>query len=235
MTTTPLVEHPSAWRCAVVDVVGLAVALIPFGLAIGAAGATADLSLLETLFGAVVLLAGAAQLATTDGLANGDGIGGILIVVCLMNARFVLYSVGLSTWFGGRPTWRRVLLSVPVIDQTFLLCQQRFATVSEERWRERYYLVCTMVLVVTYVATQAMGHTVGASLPDSLGLRLAMPLVFTGMLMTAIATRSDITAAGVAVLILLGSAGVLCSAALPVAVIAGIVAGTAVARSEAGS
>ena len=231
-TNDPLLDNPPAWRCAGADALPLAAAVTPFGLAIGAAGATAELSLFETLFGAAVLLAGAAQLATTDALANGDGLGALLIVVCLMNARFMLYSIGLSAWFRGRPTWRRVLLSLPIIDQTFLLCQQRFADVSEQRWRERYYLAATTMLVITYLASQAVGHGLGANLPDELGLHLATPLVFVGMLATTLSDRGGITAASVAASVLVVSTPGLGAAALPAAVITGIVVGGAVAPRE---
>ena len=141
MTTTDVAVSapPNAWRTGAVDAVPFVVAVVPFGLAIGTAGASAGFSLAATMFGGAALLAGASQLAATDVLADGGGLVSLLIVVGLLNVRFVLYGTGVSTWFAGRSRRRRLLLAAPIIDQSFLLCQQRFADVEDETWRERYY------------------------------------------------------------------------------------------------
>lgn len=225
------------WRAGVFDAVPFAVAIVPFGLAIGSAGATAEMSLPATLFGAVALLAGASQLAATDVVADGGRLGSLLIVVLLLNARFVLYGTGVSTWFAGRPKGRRLLLAVPIIDQTFMLCQQRFSTETDENWRERYYLGATAALVAAYLTCQAIGHSVGTAVPVGVGLHLAAPLVFTGMITVAIPERSEAVAAVTAAALLLAISPILGPVGLPIAVVGGIMAGAATAdnrsRSEA--
>ena len=90
-------------RLALKDITPFAVALIPFGLALGSASAAAGLSASETMFGATVLLAGAAQLAAVEVLGSGGGIVATAVVVALINLRFVFYGAGVARWFADAP------------------------------------------------------------------------------------------------------------------------------------
>lgn len=233
--TTALASPTSraAWRTGAIDAAPFVLAVVPFGLAIGTAGATTGLSLQATMFGAMALLAGASQLAATEALADDAGLVSVVAVVVLLNARFVLYGTGVSTWFVNRSRRRRLLLAVPIIDQTFLLCSQRFTTETDEDWREGYFLGATGALATAFIASQALGHSVGAAVPAGLGLHLAAPLVFTGMLSTALADRAQLWSAIIAASLLV--AGTLTTGALglPLAVVGGIVAGTDITHRTA--
>ena len=165
--TAPTVARPV--RTAIDDTTPFALALVPFGLAVGAASAAAGLSATTALFGAVVLLAGAAQLAAVETLAADGGILSVVVVGGLVNLRFVFYGAGVATWFDGLPLRRRLLLVFPVVDQTFMLCQQRFADEYDPAWRQRYYLTVTALLGGTFVGCQVIAHRLGANLPDGLG------------------------------------------------------------------
>jgi len=145
----------------------------------------------------------------------------VVTVVVLVNLRFVFYGAGVARWFAEAPRRHRLLLAFPVVDQTFLLCQERFATESGLGWRRRYYLTVTAVLAGTYVAGQFVGFHLGTSVPPALGLHLAAPLAFAGMLAKATRGRTDLVAATVAAgTVVAGSA--VGPVALPVAVVLGV-------------
>ena len=221
-------------RAAISDSAPFALALVPFGLAIGAASAAAGLSATTAVFGAIVLLAGAAQLAAIEILAVHGGIVSVVVVVALVNLRFVFYGAGIATWFDGLPLRRRLLLAFPVVDQTFMLCQQRFADECDPGWRQRYYLASTAVLAGTFVACQVIAYRLGAHLPDTLGLHLAAPLVFTGMLAHSLRGRVELVAGAAAAVVAVGGATVLGRVGLPLGVLVGVAAGcTASRRREA--
>ena len=80
-----------------------AVALIPFGMALGGASAAAGLSSWESVFGGVALLAGAAQLAAVEMIGAGGGVALVAVVVALINMRFVFYGAGFARWFADAP------------------------------------------------------------------------------------------------------------------------------------
>ena len=212
-------------RTALSDIAPFALALIPFGLAVGAASAAAHLSATTALFGAIVLLAGAAQLAAVELLGAGGGIASVVVVTALVNLRFVLYGSGVAAWFDGLPLRRRLLLAFPIVDQTFMLCQRRFESEHDHSWRQRYYTTATAVLAGTFVGSQAIAYQLGSTLPDALGLHLAAPLAFAGMLANNLQGRGTVVAGTMSASIFVAGAGILGPVALPLGVIAGVTAG----------
>lgn len=205
------------------DAAPVAAALVPFALAIGAASAAAGLSFLEAIITPALLLAGSAQLAALDLVDSGAGIAVAGATAIVINLRLVLYSTGLRRWFAEAPRWQHLLLAIPLIDQNFLLCEERFAERTDLAWRRRYYLTLSAWLVVTFLVFQAVGFVAGSGLPDGLGLHLAGPLVFAGMLARTVQRSSHLVAAIVSAATIVVAAGLPGGLALPVAAVAGIV------------
>jgi len=215
----------SAGRAAIDDTMPFALALIPFGLAVGAASAAAGLSGTTALFGAIVLLAGAAQLAAIEVLGSGGSVLSAVLVVGLVNLRFVFYGAGVASWFDTLPLRRRLLLAFPIVDQTFMLCQQRFENELDLVWRQRYYLTATALLGGTFVGCQVIAYRLGSTLPDGLGLHLAAPLTFAGMLMNSLKGRGDVVAGTIAASIVVAGSSILGPLGLPLGIMAGVSAG----------
>lgn len=226
MTVIDVVALGSAPRRAASDTAPFGIALIPFGMAIGGASSAAGLSAWESAFGGVALLAGASQLAAVEVIGSGGGIVATTIVVALINLRFVLYGAGVARWFADAPLAHRLMLAIPIVDQTFMLCQGAFDDQTTLAWRRRYYLTATGVLVAAFIGSQVVAFQIGGGLPDGLGLHLAAPLAFAGLLAKTVQTGLDALAGAVAVAIVVAGAGALGAAALPLGVAAG--AGTAV-------
>ena len=222
MTTAVLERADDATRRAVKDAAPFAFALIPFGMAIGGASAAAGLSAWESAFGGIALLAGASQLAAIEVIGSGGGIAATAIVVGLINMRFVLYGAGVARWFADAPLSQRMVLAIPIVDQTFILCQERFVGVTDLTSRRQYYLTSTAVLVSAFIVSQVVAFQLGGSLPESLGLQLAAPLAFAGMLAKAVKSALDVVAGTVAAVIVVAGAGMAGAAALPLGVAAGV-------------
>lgn len=220
----------AAGRQGAKDAAPFAVALIPFGIAIGGAASSSGLSAAEAIFGAATMLAGAAQLAAIESITSGRGVFGTAAVVILINLRFVFYGAGVKGWFAEASRRRQLLLVGTVVDQTFLLCIERFTNATNLAWRQRYYLSVTAVLVASFLGSQLVALHFASSLPDSLGLHLAAPLAFVGMLGKTIASRPELTAGTVASAFVLLAAPIVGPAALPL----GVVAGVATAKRSAG-
>lgn len=229
-TGRPATGSNAPLRSALQDIAPFALGLIPFGLAVGGASAAADLSEPTALFGAVILLAGAAQLAAVETLESGGGVLSVVVVVGLLNLRFIFYGAGVAAWFAGLPLRRRLLLAFPVVDQTFMLSQRRFARECDLGWRQRYYVTATVVLGGTFVGCQVLAYRLGSNLPDGLGLHLAAPLAFAGMVGTSLRGRSEVIAGMTAAMVVVAGASLLGPVGLPLGVIAGVVAGAAAAR-----
>lgn len=213
-----------ASRQAIKDMLPFVAALVPFSLAIGSASASAGMSAIEAIFGGAAILAGSSQLAAIELTATNSGALLIILIVALINLRFVFYGAGLARWFADAPLHRRLLFAITIIDQNFMLCQERFETNTDLGWRQRYYLTGTALLATTFLACQAIAFQIGAGLPDALGLHLAAPLAFAGMLAKAIKSGQDrVAGAAGAVTIVVGSS-LIGAAALPLAVVVGVAA-----------
>lgn len=223
---------PPATRLAIKDTLPLAAAVLPFGLAIGATIADSELWAPGALAGALLLMAGASQLAVVGVLNSGAGIVVAVGTALLINARFVLYSAGLARWFREDPLWRRLLLAVPLVDQSFLLGQQRFehgeTAAADVAWRRRYHLTVSAMLMAFFVPGQVIGFAVGASLPEGAGLSMAAPLAFAGMLAMACKTLPSVVAAVSGGIAVVAAAGLPSGLSLPVAAVIGVAAGSTV-------
>lgn len=211
---------------AVRDTLPLALPLAPFAIAVGSATAASGIPLLAGTLGGVLLLAGSAQLVLTETLGSGGGLVAAAGVAALVNVRFVLYSAGLAHWFSGGPRWRTLLLAVPLVDQTFLLCERAFAAHPDHGWRWRYYVGLSAVLAGVFLSFQPVGYLLGDVVPAGAGLEMAAPLAFAGMLGSALKRRVDVVAGAVAAVVVVVGAPLPAGLALPVAAVAGIVAGS---------
>jgi predicted branched-subunit amino acid permease len=232
VTTITVERLDTASRQAVKDTTPFAAALIPFGIAIGGASAAAGFSAWESAFGGIVLLAGASQLAAVEVLGSGGGVLATAVVVALINLRFAFYGAGVARWFADVPMRRRLMLVVPIVDQTFMLCQERFEPGTDLTWRQRYYATATALLVAAFIGSQVVAFHVGGGLPESLGLHLAAPLAFAGMLAKTVTTSSDIVAGTVAAAIVVLGTSIAGTAALPLGVAAGVGAALIAGRNR---
>lgn len=225
-----VVERTGSVHTALTDVLPHVVAVVPFALAIGAAGVANGLTEVEGLAGAFALLAGSSQLAATE--LFGDGAGILLVVgaVLVINLRFMLYGAGVNRWFGDLSRQQRLMLSLPIVDQTFLICEDRFANETDVEWRRRYYLTATALLIVAFVGAQIIGYRVGASVPAGLGLHMAAPLVFAGMLGKTLVGRPQMAAAVAAAAAMVVASGLPGGLGLPVAALCGLIAGSTVEK-----
>ena len=220
--TTRVAPGGAAEREAMRDIAPFCLALVPFSIAIGGAAADAGLSTFQAMFGAVALLAGGAQLAAIDTLSSGGGVALTVLVVALLNLRFVIYGGGVATWFADAGRLRRLLLAVPIVDQSFMICQERFEAEADLDWRQRYYLTATTALIATFVGGQFLAFRLGAALPAGLGLHLAAPLAFAGMLAKAVSNRDATVAAVASAITVVAATALLGPVALPLAAAVGV-------------
>jgi len=215
-----------AVRTAVKDTLAHAVALAPFALAIGAASAANGLTGVESVAGVLLLMAGSSLLASVELIGAGNGIAITAITAMVINLRFMLYGAAVNRWFGTLSRSKRLLLAFPIVDSTFLICDHRFEHHTDPIWRSRYYLTSTLVVVSTFVAGLVTGFWLSAGLPERLGLHLAAPLVFAGMLGKTVTGRRHVAAGAAAAIVVVVTAALPGGLAVPLAAGAGLTAGT---------
>ncbi|NNE12290.1 MAG: AzlC family ABC transporter permease [Ilumatobacter sp.] len=227
VSTAPAAEASTqdARRVARSDATPFAISVFQFGVALGALIAAADVDPVAGLAGAATLSAGASQLAGIELLDAGLGVASAVMTALMINARFVLYGAGFARWFADAPRWQRYLMVFPIVDQTFLMCERRFADHHDLDWRRRYYLAIVGWLFTGFFCGQVIGFVIGDVVPAGAALHLAGPIVFAGLLATTL-TRSDVTvAAAVAGAAMVVTGSLPAGLGIPVAAVLGVTAG----------
>lgn len=214
------------------DMTPMVIGIVPFALAIGAAISASSMSSAQGLVSAPAILAGSAQLAMVQMLDAGTAPLVVVASALAINARILLYAAALAPWFAGQSLGRRLVLAMPVVDQMHFTCTPRFERGDlDATGRLAYYTGAATWLVVAWLGTQAVAITVGAQLPESLGLEIAAPLAMAGILAKALTNRATVLAAVVAGVVAVVAVGLPMHSSLLVAIVVGIGAGRAGSRS----
>lgn len=195
------------------------VGVVPFGLVAGATPATTGLGGDAAVGLSTVVFAGASQLAAADVLADGGGALVAVVAACTINLRMLLYSASLAPHLTHVPRRRRMLLAYLLTDQAYAVSITRWSgeavqagegrDAPEPARRVPYYLGAAVTLWAVWQVATVAGIVVGSTVPDSLPLDFAVPLVFLVLLVPAITSRPAGVAAlvGGGVAVLSGQAG----------------------------
>jgi predicted branched-subunit amino acid permease len=115
----------------------------------------------------------------------------------------------------------------------YFTCASRFETGDlDDRGRQAYYLGAAAHLAVVWLTVQAVAIVAGASLPEALGLDIAAPLAFAGLLAKSTAGRPAVTAAATAAIVATAAVDLPFQSAILVAALVGVSAGSVSTRLE---
>ena len=156
----------------------------------------------------------------------------ILGTVVLINSRFVLYSASFAGWFADEPLRRRLVLVFPLVDQLYVLCEERFRRGDLVLARRSYYVAAADVLVCGWVALQTIAVVFAAALPDPSALAVAAPLSLGALLVVTVKDRATVAAAIGGSLAAVGGVYAPNQVGLLLAIFAGVIAGTVVDRKN---
>jgi predicted branched-subunit amino acid permease len=129
-----------------------------------------------------------------------------------------------------------MLLAIPVIDQLYFVCVPRFGQGDlDRRGRIAFFAGAAVWLYGPWWVTQLAAYGLGTRLvaaPDALGV--LAPLALVGLLARSTAGRPAQVAATTAVVVTVAARSMPFNAALVVAAVSGIAAGTVVTRRNEG-
>jgi predicted branched-subunit amino acid permease len=141
-----------------------------------------------------------------------------------------MYSAALAPIFQKQPRWFQWLGPYSLIDQVFAMAMTR-ADEDPDAFRA-YYLGASLVYVVGWNATTALGLIVGPRVPESWQLDFAIPLIFLALLIAGINRRTKVVAALVAAAATYLTMGLPNRLGLMIGGIAGVAAGVIAQRME---
>jgi predicted branched-subunit amino acid permease len=210
----------------------LAVAVAPLGLVLGVSATALHVGTGANVAGAGVVFAGTAQLTAMTLISGGGSVLTVLLAVLVVNARFMLYGASLEPLFRDQPGWFRWAGPHFIVDQTYLAATTRAQTTDLDnpaRFR-RYWLWLGTFLGLIWIGTVASGALIGPALPELRHLFLAGTAVFLGLLTPLLTSRPAVVGAMTAATVSALTGPVLHGSAVIVATIAGVGAGSLLAR-----
>jgi predicted branched-subunit amino acid permease len=203
------------------------VGVVPFGLVAGATPVTHDLGAAVAVGFSVIVFAGASQLAAIDVLGSGGSALVAAVSAWTINLRLLLYSASLAPHLARQRLRTRLWVAYLLTDQAYAVCISRWGRGDDPRRRVPYYLGAALLLWGSWQLSTIAGVLIGATVPESLPLEFAVPLVFLVLLVPAITGRPAAIAAivgGIAAVI--GAEAGAGNLALMVGAVSGIGAGS---------
>lgn len=206
---------------------------IPFGMVIGVVVAESGIGDLAGWASSWIILAGAANLAAIELMAEEASAAVVLLTVAFINSRHAMYSAVIRPRFAGFPGWFRFVGPYFLIDQVFALANSHPDDMPD-RERMWNYLGSAVTLWVLWLGSVTAGLLLGDIIDPDWHLTFAVPLLFTGLMLLSIGDRPGVVAAVVGGGVALLTADFPQGSGVIVAIIAGVtVAAAAEARMEA--
>jgi 4-azaleucine resistance transporter AzlC len=216
-------------RAALLAILPAAIALIPFGLVLGAAAAQKGLSPAEVALMSGLVFAGSSQFVAVDLWTNPASWLALGFTALLINLRHVLMGASLAGKLGAFPPWSRALAVFFLADEIWAMAERRART---HVLTPAFFFTMGVFMYAGWVLWTVLGTVLGAALgdPKAVGFDFAFTAIFIGLIAgfwTGRRTGLVIAASGVtAAVVHLLVAG-------PWYVVAGALAGIAVAAIAA--
>ena len=186
---------PSAFRAGATTIAPVLLGVLPFGLATGVVTAEAGYGVVETVGHSVLIFAGASQIAAVSLLGDGAPVAVVVLTVLVINLRMLMYAASLAPHMADVPLRRRLAGAYLLTDQAFAVSIVEFRERADPTERWWFYLGAAVTLWAPWQLSTVAGVLVGASLPASLPLAFAVPLMFLALLVPAVTDRPTLAAA----------------------------------------
>lgn len=227
MTTASAHDAPTV-RQGIRDAAPVALAYLPFGLALGATLAATHVEPLIAWSSSPLLFGGAAQLLAVQLLDGGASAVVVVLAALVVNARMLLYSAALAPHTADWSARRRWVAAYLLADPVYALAIARFERADgggSAREKFRYYLSSALVLWTAWMSLTGAGVLLAGVLPDSLHLELAAPLTFLLLLLPMLTTKAAYSAAATGGIVAVATSGLPLGLGLLVGAGAGIAVG----------
>jgi 4-azaleucine resistance transporter AzlC len=225
-----VLDRASSVRAGARGMLPITVGIAPFGIIAGVAATDAGLGLAEAMGFSLVVLAGAAQLASLDLIGRDAPALVVIVTALIINLRMLMYSAALAPELAHESRAKRLFGAYWVTDQTFAVSIVRFRATElapVDRWW--FYFGTAIPLWVVWQLATAVGVIAGGAVPPAIPLGFALPLAFISLLVPTLTDRPAVVAALSAAVVAVVAAPLPANAGMPLAALVGITVGWIVA------
>ncbi|MGI0117742.1 AzlC family ABC transporter permease [Zooshikella sp. RANM57] len=189
----------------------LVIGALPFGIIYGTLALQSGLSEWATLAMSLFVFAGSSQFIAIGLLASGVSLELIILTTAIVNLRHLLYAASLLPMVKTLNFRWRALMAFGLTDETFAVVSSHTAKAQHmdslpsaanndaltNQYQHWLYLGSMFTLYFCWQIATFLGLHLGQTLPaiDQLGLEIAMPITFIGLLIPQLRSAPMLTAA----------------------------------------
>jgi 4-azaleucine resistance transporter AzlC len=156
----------------------------PFGLLFGVVATEVGLDTVQAMAMTVLVIAGAAQFAAVQLLAENAPALVIIMTGIAVNLRMAMYSASIAPHIGKSAKWQRILLAYFLVDQSYAVSILKYETEPELTLSQRvayFFGSMTPIAPVWYTSTY-IGIIAGSAIPQEFALDFAIPITFLALI-----------------------------------------------------
>lgn len=192
MTTTK-----RAFMHGVRDGLPFIVVVFPFAMLFGVVATETGLSAAQTFIFSIAVIAGAAQFAAVQLMADSAPILIVVATALAVNLRMAMYSASIAPYLRGVPFWKRAAMSYILVDQSYAVGLAKFERAPDMSTSERVaYFTGTMAInMPLWYGGTLVGALVGSRIPPEYALDFAVPITFLALIGPMLKSAAHIMAA----------------------------------------
>lgn len=182
---------------------------IGIGIAFGIVGKAGGFSTLVVVLMSLIIYAGSAQFITVSMLATNNPIFAIIFATFLINARMILMSLTVATFFKKESLFKNILIGTFLTDESFALGMNK-QLITNHRLTFSWFNTANLLSYLTWVGSTIIGALIGDFIPnpESLGLDFAIVAMFIGLLYLQVHTDQKLSVTLQLLLIVLTFVGI---------------------------
>jgi 4-azaleucine resistance transporter AzlC len=184
-------QRPDSFRAGLRAGTAIAPAVFVIALSFGVLARDLGWGVVAPMVSSVIVFSGSAQFAIAEVLEAGGTALAAIIAAVLVNARFAVMGVAVSSIFRGGPL-RRALEAQTTVDASWALANQ-----GEGRFDRELLMGATLPQYVAWVTGTVVGVFAGNVLtdPEAIGLDVVFPAFFLFLLIDELRHGADFVAA----------------------------------------
>ncbi len=173
----------------------------PFGLLFGAVATEVGLDSIQTMAMTVLVIAGAAQFAAVQLLADQAPVLVVILTGIAVNLRMAMYSASIAPHIGKAPNWQRMLMAYFLVDQSYAVSIVKFDTEPSLSTKQKvaYFFGSMTPIAPIWYGSTYIGIVAGAAIPPSFALDFAIPITFLALVGPSLRSLPHLAAALVSV------------------------------------
>lgn len=192
----------SAFRAGVLAGLPFILVGVPFAVLFGVVAAEAGLSVGETVWFSLLVIAGASQFTAIQLMTEAAPVWIVLAAALAVNLRMAMYSASLQPHLGAAPLWQRAVIAYLNVDASYAISIQKYENAPHWSVADKvaFFLGTMLFMFPLWIIGTLVGAATGDALPETLELDFAMPILFLALVGPMLKTLAHVAAAVVSII-----------------------------------